>query len=80
MLDELEWLSLDTSRDQSSLLLFHKIHWKRHQIRHYNDILLVYKNVIIRWTQSLFLYTDSPRVLDEMVVVKACQLCNISTN
>ena len=27
MLDELEWPSLEARRDQSSLLLFHKIHW-----------------------------------------------------
>ena len=26
MLDELEWLSLEAFRDQSSLFLFHKIH------------------------------------------------------
>ena len=26
MLDELEWLSLEARRDQSSLFLFHKIH------------------------------------------------------
>ena len=26
MLDELEWSSLEARRDQSSLLLFHKIH------------------------------------------------------
>ena len=26
MLDELEWLSFEARRDQSSLLLFHKIH------------------------------------------------------
>ena len=27
MLDELEWPSLEARRDQSSFLLFHKIHW-----------------------------------------------------